>query len=197
MEKVDIPEGKSGNWEIRKFSVSKTAADRFNMRACFSSSLRGQYMLPGDYTQLAHNRKIIMSDTFNEMSEHSGFVRMAKGHVLINGLGIGMVLKNVLLKPSVATVWVNEIEQDVIDLVGRYYPDVRVTIFKQDAFTFKPCDKTIKFDAIWHDIWPDKCSDNLLEMAKLHRRYSQWLAPGGFQDSWAKKEIKYYSRKRF
>lgn len=191
MKKVDIPAGKIGNWEVKKFSVSKLEADIFNMRACFSSSLRGQYISPGDYTRLVHNGNVIMSDTPNEMSEHAIFVRMATGKVLINGLGIGMVLKNILLKSSVTDVWVNEIDQDVIDLVGQHYQDARLAIFKQDAFTFKPCDKTLRFNAIWHDIWPNKCTDNLIEMAKLHRRYSKWLAPGGFQDSWARSTLKY------
>ena len=130
-----------------------------------------------------------MSDTPDEMKDHARFVREATGHVLINGLGIGMVLKNVLAKESVCTVTVNEISEEVIKMVAPHYSCECLTINHADAFTWKPA-KGIKFDSIWHDIWADKCTDNLPEMTRLHRRYARWLNPEGYQGSWGKEQIK-------
>jgi spermidine synthase len=195
MEGVSIPENESGTWKISKFTVSKEEAQVFNMRASSSSSLRGQYMYEGSYTRLTNNGHVIMSDTPQEMSEHSTFVRKAKGNVLINGLGIGMVLKNVLLKPNIDSVVVVELSEDVINLVGDFYKDHRLSIHHADAFKWTP-PKGTKFHAIWHDIWPDKSIDNIADMSRLHRRYARWLMTGGFQDSWARKELKYRARKK-
>ena len=127
-----------------------------------------------------------MSDTTAEQRDHIEPVYKAKGHVLINGLGIGMVLMNCLEKPEVTRATVVERSQDVIDLVGPYYKKKygkRVEIIKADALTYTP-PKGIRYGMVWHDIWSDICGDNYEQMKKLHRRY------GGkcdWQGSWSKR----------
>lgn len=194
LQQVAIPVGQRGLWEVQQFTVSEDEAKFQNMRAAFSFTDRGQYIRPGTYTRLMRSGKVIMSDTPSEMNDHSYFVRKAKGYVLINGLGLGMVLKNVLAKPEVETVIVNELSQDVIGLVAPHYQDDRLCVNHADALMWKP-PRGIVFNAIWHDIWDDKCESNLQEMSKLHRRYARWLAPGGYQASWGREEIKRWSRR--
>jgi len=129
-----------------------------------------------------------MSDTPDEMRDHLSIVNHATGRVLINGLGLGMVLKNILLKPEVFEVTVIEIDQDLIDLVGprlgwpNYVLDHRVSIICADALTWKP-PKGKRYNAVWHDIWDDICTDNLDQMKYLTRKYGQY---SDWQGSWCR-----------
>lgn len=104
------------------------------------------------------------------------------GEALINGLGIGMVLKNVLLKDEVEEVTVVERSADVIALVAPHYRDPRVTVVHADAMEYAP-PKGKRFDAVWHDIWTFVCADNLPQMHRLHRRYGRRAA---WQGSWSR-----------
>jgi len=174
MEKVDIPEGSKGDWTITKVKV-----DREDFRAMLS----GRGVPVGEtFTVLKNRGYLVMSDTPAEQGDHSWAVYKAIGSCLINGLGIGMVLKNILLKPEVTDVTVVEISQDLIDSVGPHYADPRVKIICADALTYKP-EKNKRFGMVWHDIWNDICADNLPDMTKLHRKYGKCC---DWQGSWAK-----------
>lgn len=131
-----------------------------------------------------------MSDTHAEKADHLTAVRNAKGIVLINGLGIGMVLNAVLLKPEVEKAFVVEKSADVIALSGKHYEKKfgdRVQIIQDDALQFQP-PKGIKFGVVWHDIWDYICSDNLEQMKQLHRRYGRRAE---WQGSWCRELCEY------
>ena len=125
-----------------------------------------------------------MSDTPAEQRDHCEAVRRATGSCLLNGLGIGMVLKNILLKDDVTDVTVVEISQDLIDMVSPHYNDPRVTFVCSNAFDYKP-PKGKRYNMVWHDIWDYICSDNLPEMTRLHRKYGR---RADWQGSWCKRE---------
>jgi hypothetical protein len=175
MIKVDLPEMSKGEWTVKKFKVDSLD---------FSSLAFGRSTPPiGEtFTKLLRGRTLVMSDTPAEQCDHYMAVRMAKGNCLINGLGIGMVLKNILLKPEVTSVTVVEISQDLIDLISPYYQDERVTYVCASAYDYQP-PKGVRYDMVWHDIWDTICADNLEEMAKLHRKYGKRT---DWQDSWCK-----------
>ena len=178
MEKVTLPEMGKGDWKIRKFTT-----DRID----FHSILRGRGVPVGEtFTKLTRNGYLVMSDTPAEMRDHNHAVWMAKGSCLINGLGIGMVLKNILLKPEVIDITIVEISQDLIDLVAPFYPDPRITFICADAFKYQP-PKGKRFQMIWHDIWDNICADNLPEMTKLKRKYGKRT---DWQGCWAEYECK-------
>lgn len=180
IQQVTVPEGKSGKWAIKRFEV--TDHDVGTLRL----ALQGRAIAIGTYTKLTcEGRGIVMSDTPAEMRDHYEFVRNAKGHVLINGLGLGMCLDAALRKPEVTFVTVVESELDVIKLVAPHYYSERVQIIHSCAFSYKP-PKGIRYGAVWHDIWDTICSDNLEEMTKLHRKYGR-LAD--WQGSWGKDSI--------
>jgi spermidine synthase len=96
----------------------------------------------------------------------------AKGHILINGLGIGMVLAACLRKPDVSRATVIEIDPDVVALFGPAYADPRVEVVTASAFEYQP-PNGIRYGMVWHDIWDDICGDNLPEMTKLKRKYGR------------------------
>lgn len=172
---VDVPEGTSGDWKVQRFVVDRV--DWHNL-------LRGRAVpLGATFTRLTHYGHVIMSDTPAECSDHIEPVLHATGSCLINGLGLGVVLKAVLARPNVTDVTVVELSEDVIRLVAPSYEgDPRVQIVHADAITFQP-PKGHVYDMVWHDIWPTICEDNLPEMHRLHRKYGHRAR---WQGSWAR-----------
>jgi predicted membrane-bound spermidine synthase len=175
MEKVTLPECKKGLWSVEKFVVDRTD---------FHALLHGRDVPFGTYTRLMHDGHLVMSDTPAEMRDHSYAVHKAQGHCLINGLGLGMVLKNILLKKEVTKVTVVEIDQDLIDLISPHYKDSRIEFVCADALKYKP-PKDAHYGMCWHDIWIGICSDNLEDMKKLHRKYGR---KSDWQGSWCRCE---------
>lgn len=106
----------------------------------------------------------IMSDTPEEINEHGHALENATGHVLITGLGLGVLVSALLAKPcslckgnprsyrarlghacgecgesgrAVKSITVVEIDRDVIDITGPYYEnEPRVTIINADALSY-------------------------------------------------------------
>jgi hypothetical protein len=171
IESVSLPEGQIGKWTVKRFTVSEQDAKFTALRAAFKG--RG-YVPAGTYTQLhCQGRGIVMSDTPDERRDHYEAVRRAEGHVLINGLGIGMVLAAVLKKLEVSKVTVVELDPDVVALVGPTYTiDSRVHIVTASAYDYQP-PKGERYGAVWHDIWDHICGDNLEGMTKLKRKYGR------------------------
>ncbi len=211
--KVDLPEGTSGDWSVEHFEVGKQDASMERIRMVVTGIARG--VPEGRYTALKCNGSTIMSDTPDEIRDHMWAVAEAErrgGHVLINGLGLGMVAATMLnaelhcqecngyphrgqctcepiadreIRYSVDKVTVIELISDVISLVG---PTLlkrygdRLEIIEADAFTYKPI-KGQRYSVVWNDIWSDLCTDNLKGMGTLHRRYGKRC---DWQGSWGK-----------
>ena len=172
-----LPDGISGDWSISTFEVAERELSQI-----ISFLKTGRGVPPGTYKRLRRNRTVVMSNTPDELRDFSFFTRKAYGSILINGLGLGCVVKVLLDKPEVTKVTVIEKSEDVIKLVAPYFKDDRLAIINADAFEYTS-PKEEKYDFVWHDIWDDICSDNLKEMSKLHRKYGRRTA---WQDSWAK-----------
>lgn len=182
MLQVNVPEGVSGEWRVEKFSISPTES----MVSMFSYGSRAPS--PGTYTRLMHNNTVVMSDTPAERADHYAAVRYATGHVLINGLGLGMVLLNCMVKPEVERATVIEYSQDVIALVAPHYKEKfgdKIEIIHADALEWKP-PKGVRYGMVWHDIWTYICTDNYDDMKLLHRRYGR---KADWQGSWSRPEV--------
>ncbi len=183
---VPVPEGVCGNWRVETFSVSEDDSSRTMFRP-------GQFVPKGTYKRLMRGGTVVMSNTPMEIRTNWEIVRRARGHVLINGLGLGMVVHQILKKPEVESLTVVEASEDVISLVSpTYISDPRFSVIHADAFAYIP-PKEVRFQAVWHDIWDYICADNLPEMAKLHRKYGRRTE---WQGSWAK-EICLENRRRY
>jgi len=175
IDQVTVPAGERGKWRVEKFTITEEASKFATLRSLWQGG-RGA-IRPGTYTKLVcEGRGVVMSDTPDEMRDHADAVRHARGHVLINGLGLGMVLGAILKKPEVERVTVVELDADVIALIGPHYACGRLEIVNASAFDYEP-PRGIRYDAVWHDIWDDICTGNLSEMTKLKRKYgsrSDW-----------------------
>lgn len=183
---IDVPNNTSGNWKVEDFEITKQGADFENMRASFHG---GRYVKEGTFKRLMRGGTVVMSNTPSEIRDHQYFIMTAKlgGNILINGLGLGVALKEILTSDKVQSVTIIEKSKDVIGLVSEtYLKDSRVKIINDDAFDFKP-HKGKNYDAVWHDIWDYICSDNLPEMTRLHRKYGR---RSDWQGSWCKRECK-------
>lgn len=188
IEKSTLPEGTRGDWAIKRFTVSEETAKFERMRAVFKG---GRGVPAGTYTSLTRRGAVIMSDTPDEMRDHWEPVHRASGHVLINGLGLGMVLAAVLKKPEVTGVTVVEISADVVALVGPHFQDPRVEIVTADAFDYMP-PVGARYGAVWHDIWDHITADNLPEMTRLRRKYGRRAF---WQGCWAEDLCRRYKRR--
>jgi hypothetical protein len=188
MPLVTVPEGKSGKWSVVRFTVSEEDAKFTRLQAAIGGRAR-DYVPEGTYTKLCNEGGVVMSDTPSERREHYPIVFEAKGHVLMSGLGIGMALQACLLKPVVESVTVIEIEADVIALVAPHYQAMfgdRFKLVHADVREWKPA-KGIKYQAVWHDIWSDICSDNWPDMVRIKRRFQHYAE---WQGCWCEAETK-------
>ena len=175
---IEVPDGVSGEWKVESFTVQEKELSQM-----ISMMKYGRGVPAGNYKKLTRNGYLVMSNTPDEISDFWRFACRAKGSVLVNGLGLGVLLKALLNKPEITEVIVIEKSSDVIKLVGEtYLKDSRVTIINADAFDYKP-PKGKRFNAVWHDIWDDICGDNLPEMKTLHRKYGRKT---NYQESWCR-----------
>lgn len=193
--KVNVPEGEIGDWSIKHVTVTPEDEKNQRMRACNPSSM-GRFVRAGTYTMLYRKGALWMSDTPDEMKDHLSPIYEAKrlgGHVIINGLGIGMVANAILALENVTKVTVIEMSPEVIKLVGPSLTEKygsRVEIIEADSYEYKP-PKGVRYTVAWHDIWIDLCTDNLQQMAKLHRKYGRRV---DWQGSWGKELLQYHRR---
>lgn len=186
MEQIEItvPDGASGKWRVETFTISEEDAKWSRVREVVTRG-REKAVEPGIFKRLMHRNDVVMSNTAMEVQTHAEFIEAAKGHVLINGLGLGMALSAILQKPDVLAVTVIEKSEDVIALVApTYLADSRVQIHCADAFEWAP-PADAHFDVVWHDIWTDITSDNLKGMDFLEAKYDVLC---DWQGSWAREQ---------
>jgi len=178
-----IPEGVIGDWRVEHFVVTEKDVERQRNNLHYSFTNRGRYVPAGTYTRLKFRNTIVMSDTPDEIRDCMDAIKRARGNCLVNGLGLGVVVEAMLMKPEVQHVTVIEIAPAVLQLVGTHLKKRfgrRLTLIQADALTWQP-PKGAKYEVVWHDIWNNICSDNLPAMHKLHRKYGRRAV---WQGSW-------------
>jgi len=169
---LPISDGKVGDFKVESFFVSEEQAKIFNMKQDIKGLGRG--IISGEYKRLIFKNEVVMSNTPAEIYDHIPFFREVQkrgGHILINGLGLGMCINAVLEFKNIKSITVYELEQDVIDLVApTFFDDEKVHIVKRNAFD-GPASPDCHFDVVWHDIWSDICHDNYWNMLNLMEKY--------------------------
>lgn len=148
-------------------------------------------MYEGHYTRLSINGELMMSDTGMERISNKNFVKNANGRVLIAGLGIGMIIHNILSKEDVTEVVVIEKYQDVIDLVEPKFAHPKLKVICADIFEWTP-PKEEKYDTIYFDIWADISIENLDEIKILSNKFKRKVNrenPKHFMNSWMKEYL--------
>lgn len=193
--KVDVPEGSLDNVVVERFSLDEEAS------AWTRIGSDGHRSIPaGTYTRLVVDKHTWMSDTPAEIRDHLEVIfklqELSTDRVLINGLGLGVVLKAALACNHIAHIDVVERDKRVIELVGPTYTvDRRVTIHQADAID-KTADwpSNTRWDVVWHDIWLEISEDNKPDMSTLHRSYGPRTT---WQGSWSKEDLKRQAKREW
>lgn len=192
-----LPEGANGEAKIKHHEVTETEAKYAAVRAVVTGDAT-LVVQPGTYAQLWVGKTLMMSDTEMERRTNREFIYRAKGHVLVAGLGIGMVVPPLLAKGRVTKVTIVEKYQEAIDLVEgplRAYLEKegldhkeRLEIVCADIFDYK-APRGTKYDVIYFDIWPDMSTKNLEDMEVLHKKFQYRRAPQSWMGSWFRSEL--------
>jgi hypothetical protein len=189
---VDHKDRQIGNMRIEHFDIPDTEEEQ--LRTLIHYGERAPY--PGSYVRLVeqdgdgpNDWKVWMSDTQAELVDHLSMMRRVADpecrSVLINGLGIGAVLEGVRSFDHVARIDVVESDRTVIQLAAPHFVlDERISIWQDDAYT-KTWPNRIRWDAAWHDIWPEISTGNLKGMFSLYRKYRGRV---GWQGFWCHQE---------
>jgi len=186
-----------GSATIKRFTINDKDARFHNISCMMNDGGAIDFVKAGNYVKLIIDREIFMSDTPMERRSNIQFVSNANGRVFIAGLGIGLIVHNILKKKEVTEVVVIESNQDVIDLVGpKFSHDSRVKIVHGDVLEFMPV-KGDLYDTVYFDIWCDISDRNYPQMKLLHKRWKYNLNrqnPNAFIDSWSKDRVKKMAR---
>lgn len=177
-----------GTATINKFEVDKKDAFGFNLYM-YDSGLPP--LQEGKFVRLYVDGVLMMSDTNMEKLTNIDFITNAKGHVMIAGLGLGLIIHNIrdkIISGVVKSITVYEKNKDVIDLVSPAFSDLPITYVCEDILTYKP-PKNEKYDTIYFDIWSEiDYSKNLPEIKMLHNRWKYHkTSKDSYMDSWLKK----------
>ncbi len=176
-----IAEGTSGEWSIRRMVLpARTVEVPDNRPDCF------RYR-PGEYTELRCGGITFMTDLYDEWWTQRSAIARARavgGSVLITGLGLGLVVREILADPEnrapIDRIVVLEQSADVIALVAeRLIAELgsSVSVIEADAYHWVP-ESEIHFDTVWHDIWPDplapEVADDIEALRAHHAPWSRW-----------------------
>ena len=183
--KSDLPTGCSGEVKIERFEVTPLSKDELSGN---TNPVTGWgKRIPGWYTRLYIGQTVMMTDLYEEWWSQRHAIREAYnrgGHVLISGLGIGLII-DALLKPprtTVQKVTVLEQNEHVIQLVAEHffqkYPD-KLSIIHTDALTWTPPDPS-HYQVVWHDIWPYPRMVPTEEIDRLRKKFSSCSDWQGF-----------------
>lgn len=187
-----LPPSTSGDVVVDHFTITPEHAYAQNL-GCLMDGAPILQVVPATYARLKIGGTVFMTDTPFERVTNMEFVTRAHGHVLIFGLGIGLILTPLLKKPSVESVTVVEFNPDVIALVAPHYAHPKLTVEHGDAFEWRPAPGTAH-DSIYFDIWPQSSEKELPEMARLRRRAGQWQRrldnPDKFNMAWTQDRIR-------
>ena len=197
--KMDIEPCSRGDFVISRFKISTRDAIDFNTHH-LANGHASRFILPGTYTRLMEKREegeiqedgkkwiIWMSDTPAELNDHLEVYNRATGRVLIHGLGLGVIVNALILKSEVSEIEVWEIDEDLIKLVGPHLRakakehGTKLKIVHGDVWQHRPA-KGVRWDVVWHDIWPGLGGDNLKPMQKLCARFRSRCE---WQECWAR-----------
>lgn len=179
---------------IDEFEMTREQVDQAKLEALLDMRLHDHYdTTPGTYRRLFDKQleECVMSNTAMEWRTNREVIAQARGHVLIAGLGISMILPPILAKPEVKSVTVIEKFAEVFTLnqvSGLLPEDIRLKVVIGDIEDEGGRIAPETFDVIYFDIWNDVGSHNREQMERLRNKYVHALRPGGWINSWRYEE---------
>jgi hypothetical protein len=213
-----------GPWSVQAVQSKPATPDEWMSQA---AELPWQ---PGWYTALVHQQRgLVMSDLPAEIAGCLPFLDRAArlwparpadprpleshgAHLLIGGLGLGIVPAWLLANTDIWRIDIVEIDGDVIDLIMRdacarasWAASPRLHVYRGDIHTWRPAHHKscalhttcatwpeTCWDAAWWDIYDVVSPGNLPSMRRLHRRFGRRV---GWQMSWERPECEAMRRR--
>lgn len=178
-----------GLWTIERYPANELVAAIMVGRASYTvlrrMSLKTLHQEKGE---------VVMEDSRLELLRHMPIWMAAHGRVLVTGLGLGCVVRGLLILPEVTHIDVVEIDPDILRVCGaEFLGNPRVTLHQGDAESYAWPDDTY-WDFAWHDLWTD---DNALQALHL-RLFARFWEVVGAQGAWAfPRPFKRLIRRRF
>lgn len=184
-----------GSAEIRLMRISDQMSRMMDLR-CALNNTPEMRVSPGEYVQLFIGPELMMTDTDLELRTNQEFIDNAKGDVLIGGLGIGLLIKNLeskLESGEVISLTIVEYNIDILTLVRPIFSEMiskyNIKLVNGDIFTWIDSidSNVVCFDTIYFDIWSSISPDLLEEGHELMAEYSELLsdAEEGYINCWA------------
>jgi hypothetical protein len=177
-----IPEAECRLWSVKRRIFNAAQAERFNRisAAAKPTDRDVKEIPPGTFTFLTcltdatmmQGGDTVMNDFPYELAKHLEFIMLARGKVLVGGLGLGCVVRGLLARGQVDTIDVIERQEEVIKLCGASVEDRRVKIHKRDAIN--GFIRGGPWDFAWWDLWsdPGRGEEHLqLTHMKLFKRF--------------------------
>ena len=178
----DIPSGKIGNIEIKNYILEE---DIYPGGWKSSDRMRQGERFVGLYSSSG----VWMSNTpAEERSCRIRHLEKTDRNILIGGLGIGFVIKQIqeyfeYLGEDPEKITVVEINKDIIDLVGPTYTNNLpwLEIINDDIFEYGKNAKLIRkkyYDKAYIDVWGCISTDDLEAMTKVKKSLRPVMKPG-------------------
>jgi hypothetical protein len=159
---------------IKTLGFSRTQHKDNNMNNWYIEKRMEDPSSKKETTFLCHrDRGDIMSDCDLEYEDRRDFFRSGPhGFIVVGGLGLGVVVDELLEIDSVEHVFIVEIDSEVIGLTGGKYKDnKRVTIIHADARDFDLGRLPKTPDYIYMDIWDDDLGTSYEERVDACRHW--------------------------
>tara|TARA_R110001592_G_scaffold209888_1_gene461117 strand:- start:20012 stop:20653 length:642 start_codon:yes stop_codon:yes gene_type:complete len=183
----NIPNMEFGNWRLDRFNSALSSNNgQYNDFACLR-----KYVKPKDVSYENMHRvdedgmiwDVVMEDSLGELRKHLPIWMIAKGHVLKTGLGLGCVVRGLLIKPDVTRITVVEIDPDVAERLGEQFQNnPRVEIVVADALDFD-YQSIQPINYAWHDIWVPENKGLQTMHAKLMQAVGESVPQGAWDMS--------------
>ena len=180
LNQVEIPRGESGSYAVEHFThpagkAMLTANPRHALMSGGTQKMKEiVYDRPTTWHRLVYEKGVWMTDVPSEQEQHRTSLEKFEGHVLVGGLGLGLAANWLAKKKHVKSVTVVEISKDVIKLVEPYIKDQtkKVSVVRQDLFSFLKGYKGMPFDWAFYDIWQSDGEGTFFDMVTPLRKLS-------------------------
>lgn len=140
----------------------------------------GYFNKPFSYLALTEGNNVWMSLNPNEIETMKPYIKKAKGHVLVLGLGLGYVPFMMANKKEVHKITIIEKDPDIIALFNKLiFPSFtnknKIETIKDDAINFVKNHQ--KYDYIFADLWhdPEDGLDPFIKLKRINKNIDCWL----------------------
>lgn len=166
----------AGDYIIKFGNFTKEQIDYLNKENIYTPWVSKGIVIGYPYLMLKHREGYtMMADVPMEKETNQDFIDNANGHVLIGGLGFGLIILPLLEDESIKSITVVENDSGLIEVVAPILKNQdkynKLKIINDDIFRAHERFQDGEFDTIYFDIWPHIIADNFLEMEWLNSLY--------------------------